>query len=156
MHFSNRLFRVVWFGLTGFISLLGLLERSFLSLSLSLPLYLKVHSFLYFSNLILLSFKKCHICLMNPQGNDNAVYSLEMVTCLAFYLVIQFLFGGTGMHDILEFCPFLKFNPPCPPKTCFQLHDHSIDWLSSSTSICPKCSYRYLYRRHRNLKKNLT
>lgn len=43
---------------------------------------------------------------MKPQGNDNAVYSLKMVTCLAFYLVIEFLFGETDMHDILEFCPF--------------------------------------------------
>lgn len=53
---------------------------------------------------------------MKPQGNDNALYSLEMVTCLAFYLVIQFLFGGTNMHDILEFCPFLKFNLPILEK----------------------------------------
>lgn len=53
---------------------------------------------------------------MKPQGNDNALYSLEMVTCLAFYLVIQFLFGATNMHDILEFCPFLKFNLSPPLK----------------------------------------
>lgn len=56
---------------------------------------------------------------MKPQGNDNAVHSLEMVTCLAFYLVIQFLFGGTGMHDTLEFCPFFKFNAPMPTQNMF-------------------------------------
>lgn len=48
---------------------------------------------------------------MKPQGNDNALYSLKVVTRLAFYLVIRFLFGKTDMHDILEVCPVLKFNP---------------------------------------------
>lgn len=88
---------------------------------------------------------------MKPQGNDNALYSLETVACFAFYLVIQFLFGETDMHDILEFCPLKKKNPN-PPKTCFQLHDHSIDWYFSSTSIYLKCSCNYLYRRCLNLR----
>lgn len=60
---------------------------------------------------------------MKPQGNDNALYSLEVVTCLVFYLVIQFLFERTDMHDILQFCPFLNSTQ----NMCFQLHDHSID-----------------------------
>lgn len=58
-------------------------------------------------------FQKCHICLMKPQGNGNALDSPKMVTCLAFYfLVIQFLFESTDMHGILEFCPFLNSVPP--------------------------------------------
>lgn len=46
--------------------------------------FIEKYSFLYSSTLIFLSFKKCHICLTKPQGNDNALYSLETVTCLAF------------------------------------------------------------------------
>lgn len=98
--------------------------------------------------------KKCHVCLMKPQGNDNASYSPKMVTCLTFYLVIQFSFGGTDMHDILEFCPFLNFNP-LPQKTCFQLHDHPIAWTSPPTSISLNCSYSYRHVRSMNC-TNLT
>lgn len=43
---------------------------------------------------------------MKPQGNDNAVYSLEMVTCLAFYLVIQFLFGEQACMTFWNFVHF--------------------------------------------------
>ena len=62
------------------------------SCHISLSFYSKVYFPLLF-NLDLLSFKICHICLMKPQGNDNALYSLETVICLAFYLVIQFCLG---------------------------------------------------------------
>ena len=89
-----------------------------------------------------MSFKICHICLMKPQGNDNALYSLETVICLAFYLVIQFCLGE---QTCMTFCNFvhLKKKIQPPPKTCFQLHDHSIDWLSSSTSIYLKFSCNF-------------
>lgn len=55
---------------------------------------------------------------MKPPGNDNALYSLETVTCFAFYLVIQFLFGETDMHDILEFLS-IKKKIQTPPKRVF-------------------------------------
>lgn len=76
---------------------------------------------------------------MKPQGNDNALYSLETVICLAFYLVIQFCLGNRHAWHFWIFV-HLKKKSNLPPKTCFQLHDHSIDWLSSSTSIYLKFS----------------
>lgn len=40
----------------------------------------------------------------------------------------------------MTFWNFVHFENSAPPKnTSFQLHDHCIDWLSSSTSIYLKC-----------------
>lgn len=53
----------------------------------------------------------------------------------------------------MTFWNFVHFKNSALPKTFFQLHDHSIDWLSSSTSIYLKCSCNYFYRRCKILKK---
>lgn len=46
--------------------------------------------------------------------------------------------------------PFQKKDPRTP---CFQLHDHCIDRLSSSTSIHVKCCYNYPHSWCMNLKR---
>lgn len=86
-----------------------------------------------------LSFQKCHIYLTRPRGNDNASCSLEMITFIAF-IFDHSIFVWWNKHA-WQFgtLSILKIQPV--PKTCFQLHDHPIDWFSSFTSIQIKCFF---------------
>lgn len=133
--------------------MLGLLQVFSLLLVISLSFYWKVSCPL-FLNLDLFVFQKMPYLLDETSGKWQcfALTGNRHLSC--------FLFGHSvfvwGKRHAWHFgiLPVKKKIQPSPhQKTCLQLHAHSIDWLSSSTSISLECSYNYLCRRWSNLKK---
>lgn len=61
--------------------------------------------------------KNAIFALQRPLGNDNASWSLEMVTCLAFYLIIQFF--CLGKQTCMTFWNLVHFKNSILPQNMF-------------------------------------